>query len=151
MTHSPRLRALRGALWLNLALLVVVFLLGMTVNLYIVFPTNLKIDAMQLAAHTPSIQWHMIVASLVLLVGLGALVLSVVERHAWALGATLAGLALTLVAYGGGMMFLTNGYQESASMMMAIGFIGAFVSYALGAVAVNRQGATHEAALATAR
>jgi hypothetical protein len=93
----------------------------------------------------------MIVASLVLLVGLAALVLSVVERHVWALGATLAGLALTLVAYGGGMMILTNGYQESASMMMAVGFIGAFVADALGAVAVNRQGATHEAALATAR
>ena len=155
MTHSPRLRALRGALWLNLALLVVVFLLGMTVNLYIAFPTNLKIDAMQLAAHTPSIQWHMIVASLVLLVGLAALVLSVVARHVWALGATLAGLALALVAYGGGMMFLTNGYQESASMMMAVGFIGAFVACALGAVAVNRHGVSHEVAqestLATAR
>jgi uncharacterized membrane protein YeaQ/YmgE (transglycosylase-associated protein family) len=148
MTRSPRVRALRGALWLNLALLVVVFLLGMTVNLYIAFPANLKIDAMQFAAHTPSIQWHMIVASLILLVGLAALALSLLERHIGAIGATLAGLALAVVAYSGGMMFLTNGYQESASMMMAVGFIGAFVSYALGAIATHSQAT---AALATAR
>jgi hypothetical protein len=148
MTRSPRVRALRGALWLNLALLVVVFLLGMTVNLYIAFPANLKIDAMQFAAHTPSIQWHMIVASLILLVGLAALALSLLERHIGAIGATLAGLALAVVAYGGGMMFLTNGYHESASMMMAVGFIGAFVSYALGAIATHSQAT---AALATAR
>lgn len=150
MTRSPRFRALRGALWLNLALLVVVFLLGMTVNLYIAFPANLKIDAMQFAAHTPSIQWHMIVASLILLVGLTALVLSLVERHVWTLVASVAGFALALVAYSGGMMFLTNGYQESASMMMAVGFIGAFVSYTLGAIATHSR-ATTPAALAAAR
>ncbi|MGH2503491.1 MAG: hypothetical protein ACRDID_13375 [Ktedonobacterales bacterium] len=148
MTRSTRVRALRGALWLNLALLVMVFLLGMTVNLYTAFPANLKIDAMQFAAHTPSIQWHMIAASLILLVGLAALALSLLERHIGAIGATLAGLALAVVAYGGGMMFLTNGYQESASMMMAAGFIGAFVSYALGAIATHSQAT---AALATAR
>jgi hypothetical protein len=150
MTRSPRVRALRGVLWLNLALLVVVFLLGMTVNLYIAFPANLKIDAMQFAAHTPSIQWHMIVASLILLVGLAALTLSLLERHIGALAATLAGLALAVVAYGGGMLFLTNGYQESASMMMAVGFVGAFVSYALGVIATHSQ-AAGTAALATAR
>jgi hypothetical protein len=148
MTHSPRVRALRGALWLNLALLVVVFLLGMTVNLYIAFPANLKIDAMQFAAHTPSIQWHMIVASLILLVGLATLALSLLERHIGAIVATLAGLALAVVAYSGGMLFLSNGYQESASMMMAVGFIGAFVSYALGVIATHSRAT---AALATAR
>ena len=43
-------------------------------------------------------------------------------------------------------MFLTNGYQESASMMMAVGFIGAFISYGLAAFV-----AAPRAALAPAR
>lgn len=129
MESTSRGRWLRGALWLNLALLAVVFVLGMAVNLYIAFPSNLKIDAMQFAARTPSLQSHMIVATVILIVGLVALVLSLIERRAWVIVMTLAGLALSLVAYSGGMMFLTNGYQESASMMMAVGFIGAFIAY----------------------
>jgi hypothetical protein len=129
MESTSRGRWLRGALWLNLALLAVVFVLGMAVNLYIAFPSNLKIDAMQFAARTPSLQSHMIVATVILIVGLVALVLSLIERRAWAIVMTLAGLALSLVAYSGGMMFLTSGYQKSASMLMAIGFIGAFIAY----------------------
>lgn len=129
MESTSRGRWLRGALWLNLALLAVVFVLGMAVNLYIAFPSNLKIDAMQFAARTPSLQSHMIVATVILIAGLVALVLSLIERRAWAIVMTLAGLALSLVAYSGGMMFLTGGYQESASMLMAIGFIGAFIAY----------------------
>ena len=146
MESSSRGRWLRGALWLNLALLAVVFVLGMLVNLYIAFPSNLPINAMQFAAHTPSLQSHMVVATMILVVGLVALVLSLIERRAWAIATTLAGLALALVAYGGGMMFLTNGYQESASMMMAVGFIGAFISYGLAAFV-----AAPRAALAPAR
>ena len=133
MESTSRGRWLRGALWLNLALLAVVFVLGMAVNLYIAFPSNLKIDAMQFAARTPSLQSHMIVATVILIVGLVALVLSLIERRAWVIVMTLAGLALSLVAYSGGMMFLTGGYQESASMLMAIGFIGAFIAYGLAA------------------
>src|SRR5512146_415298 len=110
MESTSRGRWLRGALWLNLALLAVVFVLGMAVNLYIAFPSNLKIDAMQFAARTPSLQSHMIVATVILIVGLVALVLSLIERRAWVIVMTLAGLALSLVAYSGGMMFLTNGY-----------------------------------------
>lgn len=146
METTTRGRWLRGALWLNLALLAVVFVLGMMVNLYIAFPSNLKIDAMQFAAHTPSLQTHMIVATAILVIGLVALVLSLVERHVWAIVSTLAGLALALVAYSGGMMFLTNGYQESASLMMAVGFIGAFIAYGVAAFV-----AAPRAALAAAR
>jgi hypothetical protein len=130
MLLSRRLRVLRGALWLNLALLTLVFLLGMTVNLYLAFPSNLPA---QLAMRSPSVQAHMIVATLIVLVGLVALVLSVLERHVWGIATTAAGVALALLAYGGGMGFLNAGYQESASMMMAIGFIGAFIAYGLAA------------------
>lgn len=130
MSSLLRRRVLRGALWLNLALLTLVFLLGITVNLYLAFPSNLP---GQLAMRSPSVQAHMIVATLILLVGLVALVLSVVERHVWGIVTTVAGVALALLAYGGGMSFVNSGYQESASMMMAVGFIGAFIAYALAA------------------
>ena len=128
MLLSVRSRALQGALWLNLALLTLVFLLGMNINLYLAFPSNLP---GALAMRSPSVQTHMIVATLTLLVGLTALVLSVIERHAWGIATTVAGVALTLLAYGAGMTFVNAGYQESASMLMAVGFIGAFIAYGL--------------------
>ncbi len=129
MSHSLRLRFLRGALHTNVALLIVVFLLGMAVNLYLAFPSNLSAT---LAMGMPMVQFHMIVATLVLLVGAVALVLSVMLRHTWGIVTSLVGLVLTGMAYGGGMSFLNNGYQNSASMMMAIGFIGAIVAFGLG-------------------
>jgi hypothetical protein len=128
MSLSLRSRALQGALWLNLALLTLVFLLGMNVNLYLAFPSNLPGE---LAMRNPSVQMHVIVATLALVVGLTALVLSVIERHAWGIATTVAGVALTLLAYGAGMTFINAGYQESASMLMAVGFIGAFIAYGL--------------------
>lgn len=128
MSLSLRSRALHGALWLNLALLTLVFLLGMNVNLYLAFPSNLPGD---LAMRNPAVQTHMIVATLTLVVGLVALVLSVIERHAWGIVTTVAGVALTLLAYSAGMIFVNAGYQEGASMLMAVGFIGAFIAYGL--------------------
>lgn len=128
MLLSLRSRALQGALWLNLALLTLVFLLGMNVNLYLAFPSNLP---GALAMRNPSIQAHVIVATLILVIGLTALVLSVIERRTWSIVTTAAGVALTTLAYGSGMTFVTAGYQESASMLMAVGFIGAFIAYGL--------------------
>jgi hypothetical protein len=128
MLLSLRSRALQGALWLNLALLTLVFLLGMNVNLYLAFPSNLP---GALAMRSPSIQAHVIVATLTLVIGLTALVLSVIERRAWGIATTVAGVALTSLAYGAGMTFVNAGYQESASMLMAVGFIGAFIAYGL--------------------
>jgi hypothetical protein len=130
MSHPLRLRVLRGSLHSAIAALIVVYALGMTVNLYLAFPSNLS---PMLAMSMPMVQVHVIGATLALLAGLVALVMGVVERRIWAASVTCLGVALTLLAYSGGMMFVNGGYQNSASLTMAFGFIGALLAFTIAA------------------
>lgn len=130
MSYSVRVRAQRAAFHTAVATLVIVFVLGMAVNLWLAFPSNLP---PQLAMNMPLVQFHMVAATLTLLAGIVALVLSLVERHVWGSVTALVGVALTAMAYGAGMAFLNTGYHENASMVMAVGFIGALLAYGLGA------------------
>lgn len=130
MSYSVRVRAQRAAFHTAVTLLVIVFALGMAVNLWLAFPSNLP---PQLAMSMPMVQFHMVAGTLALLAGIVALVLSLVERHVWGTVTAFVGVALTVMAYGSGMAFLNAGYQNSASMLMAIGFIGALLAFGLGA------------------
>ncbi len=129
MSVSLRVRAQRAAFHSAVTLLVIVFVLGMAVNLWLAFPSNLP---SRLAISMPMVQFHMLAGTLALLAGIVALVLSLVERHVWGSVTSLVGVALMALAYGSGMAFLNGGYHESASMLMAVGFIGALLAFGLG-------------------
>lgn len=134
MPTTLRTRVMRGAFHASVTLLVLVFVLGMMVNLYLAFPSNLS---PRLAMTMSLVQFHIIAATLTLLTGLLALGLSIAERHTWGIGASLVGVVMLALAYGGGMGFLNGGYSNSASLTMAIGFLGAALAFVFGAVATS--------------
>lgn len=129
MSPSLRVRVQRGAFHSAVTLLVIVFVLGMAVNLWLAFPSTLS---PQLAITMPMVQFHMLAGTVALLAGIVALVLSLLERDVRGSVTSLVGVVLMTLAYGSGMAFLNNGYHESASMLMAVGFIGALLAFGLG-------------------
>jgi hypothetical protein len=64
-------------------------------------------------------------------VALVALILSIVAHHTVGSIAAAAGLALIIFAWLSGVSFLSS-QQNTLSLWMALGFMGAFVAYILG-------------------
>ncbi len=140
MSVTRRFQFLRGMIYANLALLLIVYILGMAANLYVSIPGNLPGgNASQwAAANSPLIQAHLMIGTLIWVIGIVAIALSVLARHTWGIITTSAGFLLASAAYIGGTLFLNNGQQNSSSMLMAIGFLGSMAAYGLGAYFTRR-------------
>ena len=130
---SARFGAFRLAFLVTLGLLVVQYVLGMISNLEVQFPGNLPGGNAWgwVWSHSLIIQLHIYIGTLLLVVALVALVLSSVARNIVGSIAAAAGLALIILAWLSGAAFLAS-QQNTLSLWMALGFMGALVAYILG-------------------
>jgi hypothetical protein len=107
--------------------LVIQFLLGMYINLYVEFPSSGPADAWKFAWSSVPVAAHIILGTLGLLATIIMLVRSIIlkNRH-WM---TVAGIcvAAMLLAVLGGEFFITT-LKEVASFIMAIGFLAALLT-----------------------
>lgn len=135
MTHiDTRERLFRLTLVLVCLLLVLQYLFGMLVNLYVQFPSTLPGGNAWGWAFTNSAftQIHVYLGSLLLLVSLAALLLGIIARSIPGVIAAVVGFAMTLFAYLAGVSFLSYGQQSASSLVMSLGFLGAMLAYLLG-------------------
>lgn len=130
MSHmNARVRAVRATFLVTLVLLVIQYMLGMIANLEVQLPAgNAWSWAFQ---HSPIILLHIILGTLLVVMALVAVILSIVARHPAGIIASSAGLALLIFAWLSGREFLAT-QQNTASLWMALGFMGAFIAYLLG-------------------
>ncbi len=123
-TAKPRSYAREIALT-NIAL-VIQFLLGMYINLYVNFPTSGPAEAWKFAWTVWPVGTHIILGTLLLLGGISLLVRAIrrKDRH-WILFSAIAVLGL-LLAYLGGERYITT-LNDIASLLMSFGFLITFL------------------------
>jgi hypothetical protein len=148
VSRAPR--GLRLTALSMVALLVVQFVAGMTATLYVKIPATIPGDR---PGHRGSVRhdisWALTqgpidlrihVANALLLV-LASLVMAgfgiAARRLVWVIS-TIVGVTALLTAFEGGIGFLTGGGQASDSLMMALGFMAAFLSYGTGFYLADR-------------
>lgn len=131
---------LRRGIGMVLVLLVIQFVSGMVLNLYIALPPTHPGTG---DSYAPSIPWALAGGGGMVLAihvatwlgltigGVVLLVLGVLRRSRGYLIGTSIGLVFLLGAASGGLTFLNRGGDNSESLLMALGFLGALVTYAL--------------------
>jgi len=131
---SRRYRALRGAVLVTLVLLILQYVLGMLAALYVAIPDSLPGGNAWAwtFAQAPVVQFHAYLGTLLVLVPLVAVGLSIAARSTPGLVTSGLGLALIVVAWLGGVTFLSAGQEAGASLWMALGFLGALIAFGLG-------------------
>ncbi len=141
----PSTTALRVIAAITLLLLAAQFLIGMTVNLFVVvpsahpgaYPSNYFVGVVQgvIWALGYGPQWllfHVITGLLLFLASLILLGLAIAaRRRAWII-TTILGLIGIMGAGFNGASFINFGGQGFSSMLMAVGFLLAAISYAVG-------------------
>jgi hypothetical protein len=152
MTSLPRTQQtdtlFRRSIGVMLVLLVIQYLSGMVLNLYVTLPPTHPGTG---ESYAPSIPWALAggagivlaihVATWLCLTAGGILVLlvGILRRRGGGMVGASLGLLSLLVAASGGLTFLNRGGANSESLIMALGFLAAFVTYALtGYVARER-------------
>jgi hypothetical protein len=113
--------------------LLVLFVLGMIANLYLEIPEGLASSAAWswVFSSSPVIAVHAVLGTLLLLVSIASLVLAILDHQKKWIVASSLGLVFTLLAALSGSDFVSNGGSNLSSLLMAFGFLGAFVSYGL--------------------
>lgn len=131
---KKRFNMLRGTFLVTLILLVIQYVLGMLTNLFVQFPGSLPGgNAWSWSfTHTFVIPSHIVIGTLLIVMALVALVMSFRTRHVPEILAAVFGLAMIVYAWLSGASFLSNGQQNTASIQMALGFIGAVIAYGVG-------------------
>ena len=131
---SLRFRIFRLTLLATGILLILEYIFGMLVNLYVQFPSTLPHgDAWGwVFTESVSIQIHVYLGTLLLIVALVSLLLSIRIRSIAAVATSIIGFAMTILAYLGGIWFLSYGQQSVSSLWMALGFLGAVLAYGVG-------------------
>jgi hypothetical protein len=139
---AAALRRFRLSLMGMMALLVAQYVLGMAVNLYVQFPSDLPGgNAWQWAfANSALIGAHIVVGTGILVLAVVALALSISARITVGRVAAVLGLVMILVAFFSGATFLSSGQQAVSSFLMALGFLGSLLAYGVG-LAVTRPAA----------
>ena len=128
------LKAFRLSILITLILLIAEFVLGMYTTLFIEFPDSLNNgNAWTWSfSQSPVIQSHVYVGTLLFVISLVALGLSFASKSKPGIITAVLGLVLILVSYVSGSAFLSNVQDDAYSFWMALGFIGALVTYAVG-------------------
>ena len=107
--------------------LVIQFLLGMYINLFVEFPTSGPADAWKFAWSSVPVAAHIILGTLGLLSTILLLVRSIrLKNRHWIMVAGI-GVAAILLAVLGGELFITT-LKELASYLMAVGFVAALLT-----------------------
>ncbi len=130
---KKRLNVLRGTFLVTLILLVIQYIFGMIVNLYVQFPNFSDGNGWGWAVtHTFVVPIHIYLGTSLLVVALVGLGISIWIRRVPEIVAAILGLAMIVFAWISGAMFLANGQQSGVSLQMALGFIGAVLAYGVG-------------------
>jgi hypothetical protein len=135
-----------------LVLLVIEFLFGMLVNLYVSIPSPLPGTTPSTSGNVlhglvwsleqtglPTLLLHVVVGLLLVLVSLALLVLSLVARRGPWLAVSLIAIGGTIIATLGGSYFVETGGLGS-SLVMSIGFLTALIAYAVGLYVTRSKG-----------
>ena len=130
--HTKTQTGLRTYAIVTLVFLAIQFVLGMITNLFLPFPQT----------DQPGVLWDFARSQLPIfahiIVGIGLLVSAIVfviraarqQNRGW-LGSTVIGLIAILVALFGGVNYTTF-QQDTYSLIMSLGFIGAVLAYGWG-------------------
>ena len=128
---SKNLKVFRSLTLVTLCSLVLEFVLGIYNALFIEFPDSL-VNGNGWAwsiKESPIIMAHVIVGSILLLFTILTVIFGLRSRSKPAIIWSVSGLVLTLLAYMSGSVFLSNVADDNYSFLMALGFIGALVTY----------------------
>ena len=118
--------------------LVLQFVLGMITNLYVAFPDNTQPGELWDYARSqlPTLA-HIVIGTLLLVSAVVFVIRAARESNRHWLASAVTGMIAIIVAFLGGVMFTT--FQADAySLVMALGFIAAFVAYVWGLVVNQR-------------
>jgi hypothetical protein len=128
-TIKPRLFE-REVVGVNAAL-VVQFLLGMYLNMYVEFPKNGPAAAWAFARSSFAVMTHIILGTLLLVGGIALLVRAIraKNRH-WTIVASIAVFGM-LMSWSGGERFITT-QNDVASYFMAVGFLISLLGFNWG-------------------
>ena len=113
--------------------LLILFVLGMIANLYIEIPEDYVSSTAWawVFKSSPIIAIHAVLGTLLMVISVASLILAILNRKTkWILASSI-GLVFTLLAAFSGSDFVSNGGSNLSSLLMAFGFLGALVSYAL--------------------
>jgi drug/metabolite transporter (DMT)-like permease len=137
-------KTLRLLAFVGLLLLVIEFLFGMLVNLYVSIPSPLPGSTPSTSGGVlyglawslgqtsmPTLLLHVVVGLLLVLISLALLVFSLVARRWQWLAASLIAVAGIILATLSGTNFVESGRAVS-SLVMALGFLLALTAYAVG-------------------
>jgi hypothetical protein len=127
----------RATLSASLPGLVVQYLLGMYINLFLP----------RLHAQAPLIA-HIALGSALIVTAAVATIAAIISRRLHYLVVSILGLISLALACSGGVRFLAQGQHSSDSYLMAVGFILATATYGVGLRTINRQLHRHELELA---
>jgi drug/metabolite transporter (DMT)-like permease len=137
-------KTLRFLAFVGLLLLVIEFLFGMLVNLYVSIPSPLPGSTPSTSGGVlyglawslgqtsmPTLLLHVVVGLLLVLISLALLVFSLVARRWQWLAASLIAVAGIILATLSGTNFVESG-RAASSLVMALGFLLALTAYAVG-------------------
>lgn len=129
-----RLRLFRRMVIVTFILLVIQYVLGMISNLYVSFPNALSGgDAWAWTfMHSPLIVLHIVNGTLLLAFSLILIGLSMTLPDSASKVTAILGFVMILFAWLSGFLFVANGQANTTSFLMSLGFIGAFMTYAIG-------------------
>ena len=119
---------------LVLILLVVQFILGMTANLWVTIPDS---QPWIVFHQVGPILLHTINALLLLDFSIMSLALAVKDGRR--VGVAVWGLASVILAFASGLLFVNAGQNDLFSFTMALGFLGAFLSFGYRAFNIESQ------------
>jgi hypothetical protein len=126
---KPRL-AVRAILVPDI-LMVVQFLLGMYINLYIKFPTSGPADAWSFAWHSLPVAAHIILGTIILLATAITFIQSIRHKDRHMIIAGAIGVTAMLLSVIGGETFITT-QNALASYLMSVGFLIGILSLNVG-------------------
>jgi hypothetical protein len=109
--------------------LLILFVLGMIANLYVEIPAGGDAWAW-IFKNSAVIAVHAVLGTVLLIVAIASLILAILDKQGSRIVASAFGLFFTGAAAYFGSVFVTAD-SELSSLLMALGFLGALVSYAL--------------------
>jgi hypothetical protein len=141
VTRSASDKALRFLAFVGLLLLVVEFLFGMLVNLFVTLPSPLPGTTSGSVLYglawslgqtsIPMLLLHVVLGLLLVLISLSLVVLALIARQGTWVAVSLLAAAGMVIATLSGAGFVESGVAAS-SLAMSLGFLLALIAYALG-------------------
>ena len=126
-------RAFRVHVIISLVALVLQFILGMYTTFFVKFPeTLINGNAWEWSmSQSAVVMAHVVLGSLMVLIALSTLGFAVAAKSKTAIVTAVIGAAMIFIAYMSGSDFLGNIENDNYSFSMALGFLGAMVTYGL--------------------